>query len=127
MNYCEQSIDVMVIVYGIKNCDSVKKACAWLTRNNIEFQFHDFRKDGLTLTKIRQWTKIVDWETLLNRRGTTWRNLSDTIKSNITMTNAQKLMAEQPTLIKRPVVENGKRVAVGFSQDSFTEFFSARG
>ena len=117
----------MVIVYGIKNCDTVKKACAWLTRNNIEFQFHDFRKDGLTQAKIRQWTKIVDWETLLNRRGTTWRKLSDSVKANITMAHAQKLMAEQPTLIKRPVVENGKHITIGFSQDSFTEFFDARG
>lgn len=117
----------MVIVYGIKNCDSVKKACAWLTRNNIEFQFHDFRKDGLTVAKIRQWMKAVDWETLLNRRGTTWRKLSETTKTSITKTRAQKLMAEQPTLIKRPVVENGKHITVGFSQDSFTEFFDARG
>ena len=117
----------MVIVYGIKNCDSVKKACAWLTRNNIEFQFHDFRKDGLTLAKIQQWTKIVDWEKLLNRRGTTWRKLCDSNKANITMAQAQKLMVEKPTLIKRPVIENGKHITVGYSQDSYIEFFDARG
>lgn len=117
----------MVIVYGIKNCDTVKKACAWLTHNNIDFQFHDFRKDGLTSSKVQQWTKHLEWDKLLNRRGTTWRNLSDQQKENLNLPRAQKLMVEQPTLIKRPVVEYGKHVTVGFSQDSYSELFKSRG
>ncbi len=67
----------MITVYGIKNCDTVKKVCNWLTKNNIDYQFHDFRKDGLTQAKVKQWSGKVDWEVLLNRRGTTWRKLSD--------------------------------------------------
>lgn len=117
----------MLTVYGIKNCDTVKKACSWLTKNSIEYQFHDFRKDGLTQAKVQNWVKSVDWETLLNRRGTTWRKLSEPEKTSITKTSAIKLMTAQPTLIKRPVIENGKHVTVGFSADSYTELFKPRG
>jgi len=113
----------MITVYGIKNCDTVKKACNWLTKNNIEYQFHDFRKDGLTQTKVKQWASKVDWEILLNRRGTTWRKLSDQEKDSINKTNALKLMVEQPTLIKRPVVEHSDNVMVGFSEDTYKETF----
>ena len=113
----------MITVYGIKNCDTVKKACSWLTKNNIEFQFHDFRKDGLTQSKIKQWTNLVDWEILLNRRGTTWRKLSDKEKESINKTTAIKLMTEQPTLIKRPVVEHKCEVIVGFTPDMYQQQF----
>ena len=113
----------MTTVYGIKNCDTVKKACKWLDSNNIDYQFHDFRKDGLTQTKVKQWSGQVDWETLLNRRGTTWRKLSDQEKESINKTNAIKLMTEQPTLIKRPVIEYRKKVLVGFSEDVYQQTF----
>ena len=113
----------MTIVYGIKNCDTVKKACNWLSSNNIDYQFHDFRKDGLTQSKVRQWTNQVDWEMLLNRRGTTWRKLSDKQKESINKSNAIKLMAELPTLIKRPVIEHKRKVLVGFSKDVFQTTF----
>lgn len=113
----------MTTVYGIKNCDTVKKACKWLEKNNIDYQFHDFRKDGLTQAKVKQWSQHVDWETLLNRRGTTWRKLSDNEKNGINKTNAIKLMTVQPTLIKRPVIEHNKNVLVGFSEDNYKETF----
>ncbi len=113
----------MITVYGIKNCDTVKKACNWLTKNNIEYQFHDFRKDGLTQSKVKQWASSVDWEILLNRRGMTWRKLSDQAKDGINKSNALKLMVEQPTLIKRPVIEHNKDVMVGFSVDTYKETF----
>ena len=113
----------MTTVYGIKNCDTVKKACEWLNKNNITYQFHDFRKDGLTQAKIKQWSGQVEWAALLNRRGTTWRNLTDKEKNNINKTYAIKLMAEQPTLIKRPVIEHNKQVLVGFSEDIYKQTF----
>ena len=117
----------MIIVFGIKNCDSVKKACNWLKKNDIEFEFHDFRKDGLTQTKIQSWAKNIDWETLLNRRGTTWRKLTEQEKSSINKTRAIKLMTEHPTLIKRPIIEFGKQLVVGFSTDSYQQLFDTRG
>ena len=113
----------MVTVYGIKNCDTVRKACNWLTKNNVEYEFHDFRKDGLTQTKIKNWIQIVDWETLLNRRGTTWRKLSTQEKENINKTRALSLMVKQPTLIKRPVIEHGKKIIVGFTADTYKDHF----
>jgi len=113
----------MTTVYGIKNCDTVKKACNWLTKNNIDYQFHDFRKDGLTQAKVKQWFGKVDWEILLNRRGTTWRKLSDNEKDSINKTNVIKLMVEQPTLIKRPVIEHNSNVLIGYSEDRYKETF----
>ena len=113
----------MTTIYGIKNCDTVKKACRWLDDNNIDYQFHDFRKDGLSQSKVKQWANHVDWEILLNRRGTTWRKISDSQKESINKSNAIKLMIEQPTLIKRPVIEHNKTIVVGFSEDSYKETF----
>jgi len=113
----------MITVYGIKNCDTVKKACNWLSKNKVDFQFHDLRKDGLTQSKIKQWASKVDWELLLNRRGTTWRKLTDNEKNSINKTNAIKLMAEQPTLIKRPVIEHNKKVLIGFSEEIYKQTF----
>jgi len=113
----------MITVYGIKNCDTVKKACNWLTKNKIDYQFHDFRKDGLTQTKVKLWSSKIDWETLLNRRSTTWRKLSDAEKDSINKANEIKLMTEQATLIKRPVIEFNNQVIVGFSEDAYKQTF----
>jgi arsenate reductase len=113
----------MITVYGIKNCDTVKKACNWLTKNKFDYQFHDFRKEGLNQTKVNQWSSKVDWKVLLNRRSTTWRKLSDDEKDSINKTNAIKLMTEQPTLIKRPVIEHNNNVMVGFSEDTYKQTF----
>ena len=113
----------MITIYGIKNCDTVKKACNWLTKNKLAYQFHDFRKEGLNQTKVKQWSSKVDWEVLLNRRSTTWRKLSDDEKDSINKTNAIKLMTEQPTLIKRPVIEYNDNVMVGFSEDTYKQTF----
>ena len=127
MSYCARLISFMITVYGIKNCDTVKKACNWLVRNNIAFQFHDFRNDGLTQTKVRQWTSLVAWDKLINRRGSTWRALSDQDKTGIDSSRALQLMVERPTLIKRPVVEYDTSITVGFSQESYAEIFTPRG
>ena len=110
-----------MIVYGIPNCDTVKKARKWLQANNIVYQFHDFRKDGLDATLLNAWVKNVGWETLLNRRGMTWRKLSDSDKNNIDQTKAVKLMLEQVTLIKRPVLVKGNTVLVGFDESKYQQ------
>ncbi|MBL1259350.1 MAG: ArsC family reductase [Thiotrichaceae bacterium] len=113
----------MITLYGIKNCDTVRKACKWLDANGVEYHYHDVRKDGLSATKIKQWTKSVDWELLLNRRGLTWRQLSDDEKANLNKSKAVRLMAEKPTLIKRPVLEMGTEagdaVMIGFKEETY--------
>ena len=105
----------MITVYGIKNCDTCRKALKWLTAEGIEHRFHDFRVDGLDTGALAAWVDTAGWEKLLNRRGTTWRNLSDAEKDGIDEAKAQTLMAGNPTLIKRPVFETGDQVLVGFS------------
>mgnify|MGYP000032025447 FL=1 len=105
-----------VQVFGIPNCDTVKKARAWLTAQGIEITFHDFKKQGLTGDRVTQWLQQVDWAVLINRKGTTWRQLSDEEKAAITdADSAQKLAIRLPSVIKRPVVvwANGD-VTVGF-------------
>ena len=113
----------MITLYGIKNCDTVRKACKWLDANGVEYHFHDVRKDGLTATRIKQWTKSVDWELLLNRRGLTWRQLSDDEKADLNKNKAVRLMSDKPTLIKRPVLEisaeSGDAVLVGFKEEIY--------
>jgi len=113
-------------LYGIKNCDTVKKARAWLTERGLSVPFHDFKSDGVTLTLIESWEKAVGWETLVNRKGTTWRKLSeDTKNAIIDATAANRLIIENPSLIKRPVLELGGRVHLGFSIEIYEELFKS--
>jgi arsenate reductase len=104
-----------ITVYGISNCDTVKKARAWLAAHDIEYRFHDFRKDGLPLEHARQWLASAGWETLLNRKGTSWRKLDDATREGVVdAASALSVMQRQPSVIKRPVVEWGQEVTVGF-------------
>ena len=114
----------MVILYGIKNCDSVKKARVWLTENNVQFKFHDFRSDGLTESIIVNWLKRTEWELLLNRRGLTWRNLDASVKDTINRANIIDVLLEYPTLIKRPVLNYEKIVTIGFNSDIYEAIFN---
>lgn len=110
-------------MYGIKNCDTVKKAKTFLEKNNIDVEFHDFKKEGVTKTLINQWLKHVDWQTLLNKRGLTWRRLPDSVKETITSKiTAIDLMLEKPSLIKRPVLDTGKKIIVGFDETAYNEY-----
>lgn len=111
------------ILYGIPNCDTVKKARTWLEANGIEYRFHNFRKDGIDETMIREWMKSQPLDILLNKRGTTWRQLPENTKNNIDEASAVALMVEQPAMIKRPVVVSGKRTSVGFKEKDFQAFF----
>jgi arsenate reductase len=112
-----------MILFGIKNCDTVKKARRWLADNKLEFQFHDFRQDGLDRETIEQWLKSVDWEILLNKRGTTWRKLDDPRKDQLDQAVAIELMLENPTLIKRPVLIAEQTCVVGFKEADYSALF----
>ncbi len=112
-----------MILFGIKNCDTVKKARRWLDDNGVEYQFHDFRQDGLEKSTLEGWLQSVDWETLLNKRGTTWRKLDDPRKDNLDQAIAVELMLANPTLIKRPVVVTDQGCTVGFKEADFADRF----
>lgn len=115
----------MIELYGIPNCDTVKKAQKWLRAKEIEFQFHDFKKEGAPLSQLKEWASQTSWETLLNRKGTTWRQLDEATKTSIsTQTAALKLMEKFPSLIKRPVVfRKGKFLVNGFEEAVFEKLF----
>lgn len=101
-------------LYGIKNCDTMKKARAWLDGKGVEYHFHDYKAAGIERGRLQAWAKAVGWETLLNRAGTTFRKLPDADKDGLTETKALALMIAQPSMIKRPVLEAGGRLLVGF-------------
>ena len=105
----------MLTVYGIKNCDTCRKALKWLSAEGIDHTFHDFRVDGLDAANVTRWSAVAGWEKLLNRRGTTWRNLDEADKDGVDATSAHALMAGNPTLIKRPVFDDGSQILVGFT------------
>ena len=110
-------------LYGIPNCGTVKKARAWLEAHNITYEFHDFKKQGVTEVQIKGWLKQVGWQKLLKKTGPTWGKLPDTVKASIKDdSSALKLMLEQPNVIRRPVLENnGKVLATGFSEDDYEQ------
>ena len=109
----------MITIYGIKNCDTMKKARRWLDEHNVAYDFHDYKKDGIDEKTLKAWSKKLGWETLLNRRGTTWRKLPDKIKDNINEKSAIKVMLEQPSIIKRPVLKSGSHYLVGFDEQDY--------
>jgi len=111
----------MITLYGIKNCDTVKKARRWLEAHNIEYQFHDFREDGIDKTQLKGWVETLGWEAVVNKRSTTWRNLSDKEKEILSNAQAVKLLAGNPTLIKRPVTEKNKTLLIGFKESEFQQ------
>ena len=106
-------------LYGIPNCDTMTKARAWLESQRIDYEFHDYKKSGIERAKLESWIESVGWEVLLNRTGTTFRQLPDAARENLTEAKAIKLMLEQPSMIKRPVLERGKTLLVGFSPEKY--------
>ncbi|HEU5138266.1 MAG TPA: ArsC family reductase [Steroidobacteraceae bacterium] len=107
-------------IYGIKNCDTMKKARAWLESHGVDHEFHDYKVSGVSRETLVAWAKQVGWEVLLNRAGTTFRKLPETAKAGLTEAKAIKLMIEQPSMIKRPVLEHGKSLLVGFSPEKYS-------
>lgn len=112
----------MIKLYGIKNCDTVKKSRRWLEDHGIEYQFHDFRQDGLDKKQLSGWVEQLGWEAVVNKRSTTWRNLSDKDKEITTNAQAVKLLAANPTLIKRPVLEKNKILLIGFKEADYKKY-----
>lgn len=106
-------------VYGIPNCDTVKKARKWLDERGVTYSFHDYRRDGVPEDGLRDWVARESWETVLNRRGTTFRKLDDADKSEIDANKAIALMIAHPSVIKRPIVDYGGDVLVGFDPDEW--------
>ena len=113
----------MVTLFGIPNCDTMKKARKWLADQNVEYDFHDYKKAGIDKSTLRQWEKQVGWETLLNRRGMMWRKLSDEQKQTINRDNAVAIMLETPSIIKRPVLVKDRQILVGFDEKQYQSLF----
>ncbi len=107
----------MHTLYGIKNCDTVKKAYNWLDQHGIAYQFHDFRTDGLTPELLQHFADHLDWNKLLNRSSTSWRQLSSEQQSDLNQEKALQLMLTTPTLIKRPILDVGDQLILGFAKD----------
>ena len=107
-------------VYGIKNCNTVAKALNWLKENHLDFEFHNFKKLGISESKLKEWADQLGWEALINKRGTTWKNLdADTQNSIISEDSAFKLMQEKTSLIKRPVIETDDNLLLGFDEEKY--------
>ncbi|MCB5184723.1 ArsC family reductase [Methylobacillus gramineus] len=113
-------------LYGIPNCSTVKKARTWLDQNNIAYEFHDFKKSGISADTLHQWLSQVEWEKLVNRAGMTWRGLADAEKAAVTdAASASKLMQDKTSVIKRPVlVDQGKILNLGFTEAAYDKLFS---
>ena len=112
-------------VYGISNCDTVKKARAWLKEQGVAHDFHDVRKDGLDPARLKAWVDALGWEKLLNKSGTTFRKLPDAQKRDLDAASASALMLDQPAMIRRPVVESADGVSIGFSAADWQARFAA--
>ena len=113
----------MTTLFGIKNCDTVKKARHWLEDADIEYEFHDFRSDGLTRDQVEGWLRHLDWQHLVNRRGTTWKQLPAAERDGLGVDNVVELVLEYPTLIKRPVLETDGVIRVGFNAADYAAIF----
>lgn len=109
----------MTILYGIKNCDSVKKARLWLDNHEVAYQFHDFRADGLSAQQLASFIERSGWESLLNRRSTSWRQLTDQQKTDLNAVKAASLMLDNLTLIKRPVLDTSGQLLIGFNSENY--------
>lgn len=113
-----------VTIYGIKNCDTMKKARAWLAEHSVEAEFHDYKASGIDRAHLERWCSEAGWETVLNRAGMTFRKLDDADKQDLDQEKAIALMLAQPSMIKRPVLEAGDRIIVGFKPDRYEQFFA---
>ncbi|MDX2504716.1 MAG: ArsC family reductase [Gammaproteobacteria bacterium] len=113
----------MITLYGIPNCDTVSKARKWLTANNIDYQFHNFKKDGLDQKTLDTWIDALGWEVLLNKRAMTWRNLSNESKTDLDRNKATQIMLKNTSIIKRPVLDVNTEFHIGFKSDHYQAIF----
>jgi arsenate reductase len=110
-------------IYGIKNCDTMKKAFAWLDAHGVEYAFHDYKRAGVPADRLAAWAKSAGWERLVNTRGPTWRKIPEESRSGLDETRALKLLQQHSSAIKRPVLEYGKTVLVGFDAAEYARAF----
>ena len=115
----------MTTLFGIKNCDTVKKARQWLDQKGINYRFHDFRVDGIDEAMVQRWLAATSLEKLVNKRSTTWKALGDTCKNNLNTDNAIALCVKHETLIKRPVLEYCNKVYLGFNEKTYADIFNS--
>jgi arsenate reductase (glutaredoxin) len=115
-----------VTIYGIKNCDTMKKAFTWLDGHGVAYDFHDYKKAGVTKAELARWCGAAGWEAVLNRAGTTFRKLGDTDKQGLTQDKAIALMVDQPSMIKRPVLDVDGTFEIGFKPERYAALFGAR-
>jgi len=113
----------MITLYGIPNCDTMKKACAWLAEHGVDYVFHDYKKAGIDEKTLQAWVDELGWEVLLNRRGMMWRKVPQDVKDSIDQTSAITLMLETPSIIKRPVLDIGDARHVGFKPEQYESIF----
>jgi arsenate reductase (glutaredoxin) len=116
-----------ITIYGIKNCDTMKKARAWLDSHGVAYDFHDYKTAGIAKDRLEQWSEKLGWETLLNRNGTTFRKLPDADREGLNEKKALLLMLAQPSMIKRPVLDLGGKLLVGFRPDIYEKEVNASG
>lgn len=114
----------MVTLFGIKNCDTVKKARQWLEQNGVEHQFHDFREDGINSEQVNNWLKELGWQTLINKRSTSWKQLDPAQREAMDNALAATAIMAQPTLIKRPLLDLGDKRSVGFKAADYQALFN---
>lgn len=112
-----------VTIYGIKNCDTMKKAFAWLGARGVAYDFHDYKTAGVTAAQLTQWCRAAGWQAVLNRAGTTFRKLDDADKEALTQDKAIALMVAQPSMIKRPILEAGGKLEIGFAPEHYAALF----
>ncbi|MCM2396961.1 ArsC family reductase [Rhizobium sp. S95] len=111
-------------IYGIKNCDTMKKARVFLDEHGVEYAFHDYKASGIDRPHLERWCREAGWETVLNRAGTTFRKLPDAARENLDEARAIELMLEQPSMIKRPVLEKDGRLLIGFKPETYERFLA---
>jgi arsenate reductase (glutaredoxin) len=117
-------VEGMTTIYGIQNCETMKKARAWLDAHKIAYAYHDYKASGIEKATLQGWVKKVGWQALLNRTGTTFRKLPDADKERLTETRAVALMRAKPTMIKRPVLDKGGKLIVGFKPEAYEKVFA---
>jgi Spx/MgsR family transcriptional regulator len=119
-----KGLPVALKIYGIKNCDTMKKAFAWLDAHGIAYDFHDYKKAGVAEADLARWSEVVGWEKLLNRAGTTFRKLPDADQQDLTRDKAIALTIANPSMIKRPILESGDTIEVGFKPERYADLLA---
>lgn len=115
-----------ITLYGIKNCDTMKKAMAWLDAHGVDYHFHDYRKEGVPGQALQRWIETLGWETVINRRGTTWRKLDSSVRESMNADNAVQHAGDNPSLIKRPILDTGRELRAGFNADDWQTLLNSR-